>query len=276
MDWVKEIGAAGGADGGWRNDFPLNPDLPDEVCIDCCRLCLPIHPMLAVRLRLFADWHRHHGRAVRLVAPTDERANHVFRAMKIDPTEQSSESDDDAILPVTRLDSADTVEDVAERTREILEYQLPDVSPLGQAAFMAVSELCGNAIDHGKNALGAYAAVSRVAEPRRQVSIAISDLGIGIPEHIRQQYPEWGDDGYAIAHATDLYVSGTGDPHRGVGFSEVFDAALTATLHAARMDIHSANGFFRLQLVQQQRKAEVFPAPRFRRGTSISYDLVSV
>lgn len=42
------------------------------------------------------------------------------------------------------------------------------------------------------------------------------------------------------------------------------------------MDIHSANGFFRLQVVQQIRKEEVFPASRFRRGTWIAYDLVSV
>jgi hypothetical protein len=29
----------------------------------------------------------------------------------------------------------------------------------------------------------------RFTEPRRMVSIAISDLGLGVPEHIRQRYP---------------------------------------------------------------------------------------
>lgn len=80
------------------------------------------------------------------------------------------------------------MEEVAERTQEILEYQLHDVSPLGHAAFMAVSELCANAIDHGENDLGAFAAVRRVTEPKRQVTIAISDLGMGVPEHIRRRY----------------------------------------------------------------------------------------
>jgi hypothetical protein len=141
---------------------------------------------------------------------------------------------------------------------------------------MAVAELCDNALDHGRNPLGAYVAVRRVAEPRRQVSIAISDLGIGIPEHIRQRYPEWSDDGYAIAHATEPHVTGTGNPHRGIGFSEVLEATLTRALHAARMDIYSANGFCRIQTVQEQRKLEVFPAPRFRRGTWIAFDLASV
>jgi anti-sigma regulatory factor (Ser/Thr protein kinase) len=232
--------------------------------------------MLAVRLRVFAEWHRGHGRKVVLDPPTDARTKRAFSAMAIDADQPPEDQESDAILPVTYLEDANTVEDVAERTREILEYQLHDVSPLGQAAFMAVSELCGNAIEHGENPFGAYAAVSRISEPRRQVSIAICDLGIGIPEHIRQRFPEWGEDGYAIAHATKEFVSGTGNPHRGIGFSEVFEAALTSELHGARMDIHSANGFFRLQVVQEQRKPEVFPAARFKRGTWISYDLVSV
>ena len=57
------------------------------------------------------------------------------------------------------------------------------------------------------------------------------------PSTFGQRYPEWSDDGYAIAHATQPHVTGTGDPHRGIGFSEVFDAALTRSLHGARMDM---------------------------------------
>lgn len=274
MVWVKEIGAQGGS-GGWRDDFPLNHELPSRLEIDCSRLRLPIHPMFAIRVRVFVDWHAEHGRDVRITAPTDPRAHRVFEAMAIDPGE-SVEHEDDAIVPVTRLAEFDDVESIAARTQEIIEYQLDDVSPLGQATFMAVSELCGNAIDHGRNDLGAYAAVMRVSEPRRKVSIAISDLGLGVPEHIRQRYPEWSDDGWAIAHATEERVTGTNDPHRGFGFSSVFEAALTSSLHAARMDLLSANGFCRVQTVQEKRKVEVFPATRFRRGTWIAYDLISV
>lgn len=275
MDWVKELGAKAGADGGWRDDFPLNHDLPDSVKLDCGRLRLPIHPMFAVRLRVFVDWHRAEEREVVVIPPTDPPTRQVFEAMGIDP-QLESDGEGDAIMAVTRLHEFNEVEAVAERTREILEYQLTDVSPLGQAAFMAVSELCGNAIDHGRNALGAYVAVRRVTDPRRQVSIAISDLGIGIPEHIRQRYPEWSDDGWAIAHATEDHVSGTNDPHRGIGFSAVIESALTSSLHAAQMNILSANGFCRLQTVQESRKVEVLPTPRFRRGAWIAYDLVSV
>lgn len=184
MTWVKEIAPSGGRD-GWKDDFPLAHDLPKTVVVDCGRLQIPLHPMFAVRLRMFIEWHRRAGRKIEVKLPTDPSARSVFQGMQIDP-DLAAPREDDAIMPVTCMTEFLEVEEVAGRTQEILEYQLPDVSPLGQAAFMAMSELCGNAIDHGENALGAYAAVRRVIEPRRQVSIAIGDLGMGIPEHIRQ------------------------------------------------------------------------------------------
>jgi hypothetical protein len=274
VSWTKEIGPSAAAD-GWRDDFPLAPELPDALEIDCRRLESPIHPMFAVRLRIFIEWHRSAGREVRVTPPTDPQARRIFAAMHIDP-DISTPHEEDAIMPVTRMKEFLEVEEVAERVQEILEYQLHDVSPLGQAAFMAVSELCGNAIDHGEHELGAFAAVRRTTVPKPQVTVAIGDLGIGIPEHIRQRYPEWGDDGWAIAYATEEGVSGTNDPHRGIGFSAVFEAALTTSLHAAKMDVLSARGFCRIQSVQETPKIDVLPATQFRRGTWITYDLVSV
>jgi anti-sigma regulatory factor (Ser/Thr protein kinase) len=230
--------------------------------------------MFAVRLRVFVDWHRQQGRTVDLVPPKDPATRQLFDAMRIGDGGQAQE--DDAVLPVTKMNEFSEVEEVAKRTKEILEYDLHDVSALGEATFQAVSELCGNAIEHGQNQLGAYAAVRRETEPRRQISVAISDLGMGIPEHIRQRYPEWDDDGFAIARATDEGISGTGHPHRGIGFSSTFEAALTRSLHAAQMDIRSASGLCRVQIVQEDRKIETIPGPRFQRGTWITYDLVSV
>ncbi len=257
-------------------DFPLSHDLPERIAVDCSKLRLPLAPMFAVRLRVFIEWHAREGREVEIIPPSDPATGRLFRAMAIDPDGEGPIEEADAIMPVTRLDGHNDAELVAARTQQILEYQLHDVSPLGQAAFMAVAELCDNAMDHGKNPLGAYAAVQRVSEPRAQVSISICDLGIGIPEHIRQRFPEWSEDSAAIAHATQPAVTGTGDPHRGFGFSSVMDAALTASLHAARMDIYSANGFCRSQVVQEETKIEAYAASNYRRGTWISYDLVSV
>jgi hypothetical protein len=180
------------------------------------------------------------------------------------------------VLPVTPLREFGDVETAAERTREILAYELTDAAALGSASYMVVSELCSNAVEHGANSTGAFVAAASLEAGRPQVSIAIGDLGIGIPEHLRQQFPEWFDDNFAIARALEPHVSGTGDPHRGNGFNEAFEAALTSALSSARVDIHSAKGFVRTQFYGGTKKVEPFPAARFRRGTWISYDLVGI
>lgn len=154
MAWIKELGPRAAQD-GWRDDFPLAHELPEAVEIDCTRLEAPIHPMFAVRLRIFTDWDREGGRKVSIRPPADAAAGQAFYAMSIDP-EVEEVADEDAVMAVTRLKEFLEVEEVAGRTQEILEYQLQDVSSLGQTAFMTVSELCGNAIDHGRNSLGAY------------------------------------------------------------------------------------------------------------------------
>lgn len=116
--------------------------------------------MLAARLHVFAEWHRGQGRRVVLDPPLDDQAREIYSAMAIDLSQSGAAEVTDAILPVTSLDSPTTVEAVAESSREILEYQLHNVSPLGHATFMAVSELCGNAIEHGRNQFGAFAALA--------------------------------------------------------------------------------------------------------------------
>lgn len=83
-----------------KGDFPLSHDLPSSIGVDCSRLMRPIHPMFAVRLRVFADWHRHEGRAVSVVAPTDPGTRRLFESMRIDPAQASQESEPDAVLPV--------------------------------------------------------------------------------------------------------------------------------------------------------------------------------
>jgi hypothetical protein len=282
-EWVKEVRRTGGTESGWRDDFPLNRDMPDRLSIDCSALKLPVFPMFWLRVRSFLDWHHAQGRSLSVTPPIDPRTRENFDQMKVLDTsyvellsdEKPSAQGDVAVLPVTRLAGYGNVEEIAEAARQILEYQYTDAATLGSACYMAVSELCANAIEHGHNGLGAYVAVQHLREPRSRISIAISDMGIGIPEHIRQRYPEWADDGFAIAKAMEPMVTGTGDPHRGNGFPETFEAALVSSLSAARLDVHSANGFVRTHIVQETRKIETFPAAAYKRGTWITYDLVS-
>jgi hypothetical protein len=139
---------------------------------------------------------------------------------------------------------------------------------------MAVGELGDNAVTHGRSDLGVRVAAS-IGESGRVVEFAIGDLGVGIPNHIRQTHPEWGDDTAAIAKALETGVSGVRDPQRGNGFFHIQDAALTARLSAAQMEIYAANGFLRLQIVQASFVPTPLNATAHKRGTWISYSLIS-
>ncbi len=159
---------------GWMaEEFPLNREMPEELIIDCEVLEPPVYPLFWLRLRTFLDWHHAQGRSLCVVPPADDRARKGFDQMKVVDSsyvelrgsEKPDSRDGIAILPLTPLADHTTVEEVAAATREILEYQYTDVSPLGHACYMAVSELCGNAIEHGRNGLGAYVAVQRFNDP---------------------------------------------------------------------------------------------------------------
>jgi anti-sigma regulatory factor (Ser/Thr protein kinase) len=184
-----------------------------------------------------------------------------------------------SVLAIHRLLTFHDVEDAAAAAAELLGYQARELASWGEAAHMAISELCDNAIQHGANELGAYVAADRIREPQPCFRMAIADLGIGIPEHIRAQHPEWQDDAAAISRVLDRGVTGTGDPHRGNGYAEVLDLAHAAQLQRAMsalsLDIRSAKGRVQVALVDgSMRPTRLDTRPR--RGTWISYEITTV
>ncbi len=105
-------------------------------------------------------------------------------------------------------------------------------------------------------------------------------LGIGIPEHIRSRHPEWQDDSAAIARAIERGVSGTSDPHRGNGFSEVFREALETDLMRAQsvadIEIRSSKGMVGVQIVGGSKVVRHDFVKDPRRGTWITYTITTV
>ena len=126
------------------------------------------------------------------------------------------------ILPITRFDSIDDVESLAnviERT-----------NPIGPAnVWNEMSgifyELALNGVQHSQSAAGCYVVLEyATVEPSTIVyAVGVADCGIGIPASLRQN-PDFAhimDDAAAIAHATELNVTGTGEPTRGLGLDHV-------------------------------------------------------
>jgi hypothetical protein len=207
-------------------DLPLDPDLDQPIVVDASEL-VDCHPMFALRLRLFVDWHQATGNVVRVVAPGDPR--------------------------------------VAQQVAD--------------PVHMAVSELCDNARQHGRNSLGTYVAADQVGVETGEFRLAIGDLGIGIPEHIRACYPEWQDDTAAIVSALQRGVTGTGDPHRGNGFAEVVDdvnRVLVRAQSAVHIEIRSAKGGVVLDLLDGRVAPRPARVERARRGTWITYTVRTI
>ena len=241
--------------------------------------------MLLVRLRIFLDLVRGSGRRVQVTPPDDPAARGQMEALglardlpeDVVPDLQVIDDRSVGVLPITRLSDGRAIEPLADDLRTRIEYELPDISRLGDATHMGFSELCLNAVEHGVNPTGAYVAAQRFTAPRRRLVIAVADLGIGIPSHLRRQYPDWHDDSFAIGRALkDNRVSGTGMPHRGNGLPETLETALTASMHAARLDIQSERGFLRTEITQGTVAMTPIPTAQCRQGTWITYELVSV
>lgn len=283
---IKLTAGMGGAD-GYGGELPLDRELKEPIIVDASAL-RSCHPMYAIRLRLFLDWHAAAGHDVRLIGPEDASTAQRLANMGVGtglrraviPDLSSAQKSSEALLAIHRLKIPQDVEDVSDLAMDVLHEQAPALAVWGDPVYMAVSELCSNALQHGQDALGAYVAADRVEGDSKQFRLAIADLGIGIPEHIRARHPEWQDDAGAIGRALERGVSGTGDPHRGNGFAEVLDDAaskvLVRTMSSVRVDIRSSKGRIVVDLVdgRQEPRPESISGPR--RGTWITYTVTTI
>lgn len=215
-------------------------------------------------------------------SPTSERLSQLGLASGLangvlDGAAVRSSVDPD-VLPVARLRSYHDVEDLASDALELLGRQSTMFGEWGDAIHMAIGELCDNALLHGKNSLGTYAVADRRTD-RSQFRLAIVDLGIGIPEHLRSRYPEWHNDTGAIGHALVRGVSGTGDAQRGNGFAEVIEKphenALIRAGSAADLDIRSGKGRLGVELFGGNPRVVERNIDRPRRGTWITYTITT-
>ena len=126
------------------------------------------------------------------------------------------------VLPATIFHSEDDVERIANDLELTPRIGPSNVQSEASGIFY---ELALNAVQHSQSALGEYAILQCAVGSDGGIIylVGVADCGIGIPESLRQN-PEFAgvqNDHDAIALATGLHITGTGDSERGVGLDYV-------------------------------------------------------
>jgi hypothetical protein len=155
---------------------------------------------------------------------------------------------------------------VSQQDSDALDYDLAgllsaqftgELGRLGEAFTRTLSEMCDNATTHGRSDAGvAYVTAQRYQQ--RRCVLAIGDLGIGIPERMRQAFPQLTNDEEALREATKEGVTSTGEAHRGIGYQWVIDGMKETQVPAGELRIWSGHGRFRVDVrdgTQQRRDA---------------------
>jgi hypothetical protein len=273
------LGAWDGARDGWRGALPLRDFDEQQLIVDATSL-RSVTPTFLLRLRTFVEWHRLCGRAVLVRCPRNQNVANYLARMRIGtglpdtlfeglPSVREHDRRD-VLIPVTQLHEPGDVDRFTETLYTLLHGENDDVATLEEPISMAVSELCGNAIEHGENPLGCYVAAQRYAS---RVVLAIGDLGCGVPAHMRRHHPALGDDARVLERALEEGVSGTGDPHRGLGFHWVIEAARQARVPHARLEVRAGEGSVERRLSGSGSVTTATSTAAPKRGTWVTFEI---
>lgn len=244
-------------------------------------------PTFLLRLRTFVDWHIAEGREAVVLGPKDFNVGCYLARMRIDrglpagtfpELPHVAEHDQrDVLVPITRLRELTEVDALAEDLSQLVYAQGSDLAFLADAIHMGFSELCANAVEHGDSPHGCYVAAQRYARPKPHSMLAVGDLGIGIPNHVRRLNPDLTPDQRAIEEATKPGISGAqieGGTPRGYGFHHVFEEArAAAALRYAKLEIRSCKGLYRANLNARGELRGQRNASGNKRGSWVSLEL---
>jgi len=147
----------------------------------------------------------------------------------------------DSLVPVTHVTEAEMIDRIVQDLSTGLEVSDAIVAhAIVNPLLMAISELGDNATTHGVSESGAWVSARYGTD---WCSVAVGDLGVGIPQHISKRVPKLDDDGVAIKRAVEQGASGAGQ-HRGVGYGGLIKDLARPEIAQARLRVWSGEGRF--------------------------------
>ncbi len=237
------------------------------------RECAFIRPAAALWIVTYLALCRTHQTPCRLLVPSNMSACvylksvGVFQVLKdlgveVDDRGIGGSPGSNVVLPVTPFR---TIAEVTELTNQAFEkLQAGHRTPAGLAPAVTElwSELAMNAAEHSGSSVGAFGCIQFVEFKRgRRFSCVVADGGIGVRESLcknpalkeRVSY-DWD----ALELAVRERVSGTGDPHRGIGLYGVSED-LRKPDHS--LLLHSGMGSLEIQesVESLARRTRLFP-----------------
>ena len=254
---VVEVPATAGYSEQWGDWAILRQPPADTVVLDLSELQFA-DPLFLLRMRGFIDWHCYNGHGVRVVRPQSAQVRRYLSHMGLadelpercvcEIAAAGTPTGSQILIPIRRLTSNEESDRLDDELATILEAQFR--GPLGRVAeaFTATAgEMCDNATTHGASDVGfAYLSAQRYQQSR--CVLAIGDLGIGIPDHIRRAFRELVDDEDAIRVATKEGVTATGRDHRRVGYQYAIDALKDSNVPRGELRVWSGRGRFRVEV----------------------------
>jgi hypothetical protein len=184
------------------------------------------------------------------------------RGVEVDDRSMSAVDPSRTVLPITSFADVHGAEQMVNRAHVSLSaLQMASVNTSRVVAEL-FSELANNAAEHSNSPVGAFGWINVVEiDGQARFSCVVADGGIGVrqslaknPVHGRRVSYDWD----ALERATRERVSGTSNPHRGIGLWSVADDAreLGATLF-----LHSGIGSLEVSADRESKalRTRLFP-----------------
>ncbi|MFN8628891.1 MAG: hypothetical protein U0838_00800 [Chloroflexota bacterium] len=177
-----------------------------------------------------------------------------------------------ALIELRRLRRAAEIAEIGDRVLPKLTQRITDAE--AKLLFRMAGELVDNAATHGRSRHGTLVAAQHYSGAtsglERGMWLAIADSGIGIRRHLARnpRLKRSPDDKSAIRLAWRGGTSGTGDPARGWGLSEIRERASRSL--PARLVVRSGHGLATFDVRSDERRAWRYrELPTFLRGTVV-------
>lgn len=258
---------------GWSwHDPRTNNFWPSEVQINLSR-CEFIWPPAVIWCACYALLVRNIGRDCEVIVPEDPGVAAYLKSaglfsilqeagVNIDDRVIGQTATSQTVLPMSRIvrvrDADYLVDEAFERLND-MGFPGPQMAPTVSETF---GEFASNAAQHAESPIGGIGMIQyyRFKEGQR-FAIAVGDGGIGIRSALNNNpdlRDKMKDDRSAIGLAVQEMVSGTRDPHRGLG---LFTATEDARRGGRQLIIHSGTGALSINedAKGEPRKTNPFP-----------------